>query len=293
MRLPDQTLEVKFQANHIVSLESTARGGNVAIRTRDGRLERTVEAGSGLKDVRRVEVHDFALTGDGTLLISMAVLYPLGASSRVLALYPLQGGPGFLTLDSVLCFRIAPDAATGIWCMGPGLEESMFHRLSGPASGPWGILPRKRIRLIGSDAEEPRQAHETGPAGSPAMLAEAPGHVAAWLPNAAAVIEFDTRSADVATWPVPLALQGKSQMSFTASPDGVIYGLMPQRGGGEQEQLDTPYRLMKLNRETGAWVIVAGLPQLPRGAVLAGMDGQQVVIWKRPTRTLEWVSVAQ
>ncbi|QOY89466.1 hypothetical protein [Paludibaculum fermentans] len=290
-RLSDQTLEVKFQSNHIVSLESSPKGGHLVVRTRDGQLERTVEAGSGLKDMRRVEVHDFALTGDGTLLVSMAALYPLGASSRVLALYPLQGEPGFLTLDAVLCFRLASDPATGIWCLGPGLEESLFHRLSGPASGPWGILPRKRVRLIGSDADEPRQAHETGPAGSPAMLAEAAGHMAAWVPNAAAVLEFDTKTSEVVTWPVPLAQQGKSQMSFAAAPDGAIYGLMPQRGRNELEQLDTPYRLMRLKRDSGTWVVVPGTPVVPRGAVLAGVDGPRAVIWKRPTRTVEWVQI--
>ncbi|MGJ5818255.1 hypothetical protein [Paludibaculum fermentans] len=291
IHLPDQTLEVKFQANHIVTLESTPKGGDLVVRTRDGQVERTVEAGAGLKDVRRVEVHDFALTSDGTLLVSMAVLYPLGASSRVLALYPLQGEPGFLTLDAVLCFRLASDPATGIWCMGPGLEESLFHRLSGPASGPWGILPRKKVRLIDSDADEPRQAHETGPAGSPALLTEMSGRVAAWVPNAAAVIEFDAKSAEVVTWPVPLAQQGKSQMSFAAAQDGAIYGLMPQRGVNAVEQLDAPYRLMRLNRETSAWVVVPNGPELPRGAVLAGLDGQRAVIWKRSTRTVEWVQL--
>lgn len=291
VRLPDQTLEVKFQTHHIVSLESTPKGGNLVVRTRDGKVERTVEAGSGLKDVRRVEVHDFALNGDGTMLVSMAVLYPLGASSRVLALYPLEGEPGFLTLDAVLCFRVASDPATGIWCLGPGLEESLFHRLSGPASGPWGILPRKKVRLIGSEADEPRQAHETGPAGSPAMLSEAPGRIAAWVPNAAAVLEFDAKTAEVTTWAVPLAQQGKSQMSFAAAQDGSIYALMPQRGLSAVEQLDTPYRVVRLNRETGAWVVVPGIPEVTRGAALVGLDGQRAVIWKRSARTVEWMPI--
>lgn len=291
VRLPDHTVAAKFQIDHIVTLESTAHGGDLTVRTRDGVLQRKVEGGAGLQNMRRVEIHDFELAPDGTLVVSMAVLYPLGASTRVLALYPLKGEPRFITLDDVLCFKLAADVQSGVWCMGPGLEESLFHRLSGPAEGPWSILPRKKIRLVSSEAEEPRQAHETGPAGSPAMLASTPGHVAAWLPNAAAVVEFDTKTAEMVTWPVPLAMQGKSQMSFATSRDGEIYALMPQRSPNDVERLDTPYVLTKLNRDTGAWQIVPALSTLPRGAVLAGMDRGKPVIWKRPTRTLEWVQL--
>ncbi|MGC4053851.1 MAG: hypothetical protein QM757_32580 [Paludibaculum sp.] len=121
---------------------------------------------------------------------------------------------------------------------------------------------------------------ETGPAGSPAMLTEAAGRIAAWVPNAAAVLEFDTKTAEVVTWPVPLAQQGKSQMSFAATQDGAIYALMPQRGLSAVEQLDTPYRVMRLSRETGAWVVVPGGENVPRGALLAGLDRGQAVLWK-------------
>lgn len=290
--MPEHSLEVKFQAGRIVTLEPEERGGRIVLRKSDGQVERTVDAGKGLQDVRSVEVRDFALAPDGTLMISMAALFPLGASSRVLGLYPAQGEPAFLKLDSVMCYNLAADPSTGVWCLGPALEESLFHRLSGPAGGPWGVLPRAKLRLIPSESDEPREAHQTGPAGSPAMLEEDPGRLAAWIPNAAAVVEFNTKTGEVTTWPVPLASQGKSQMSFAATPQGGIYALMPRRQGGEPERLDTPYQLMRLNRETGAWVPVPGVPTQPRGAALAGMDGNQAVIWKRSTRTLERLPLA-
>lgn len=291
VRLPDQTLEVKFQSGRIVTLEPEERGGRLVIRARDGQVERTILAGAGLENIRRVEIKDFALTDGGTLLVTMAALFPLGVSSRVLGLYPPKGEAAHLPLDAVICYNVAPDEATGVWCLGPALEESWFHRLSGPASGPWSALPRNKLPLIGSEADEPRGAHETGPAGSPALLEEQPGRLAAWIPNAAAVVELNTKTAEVTRWAVPLAEQGKSQMSFAATPQGVLYGLMPKRAGGEPERLDTPYRLMRLNRETGVWVPVPGVPELPRGAALAGMDGTKAVVWKRPTRTLEWVAL--
>jgi len=279
--MPRRTVEVKFQQGQLMSVETHDTSSVVKVWGRDGKVKRSVEAGAGLTGLRRVELKDFALASDGTLVTSIGAIFGMGVTSRLLAMYPEKGAPTFVTLDDVVCMRLAAEMRTGVWCLGPGLEDTLLHRVSGPAAGRWGLVPRKKLRLMANSGGETRQAFESGQAGVPALLAGAAGTLLAWLPNAGVVMEVGAMDGEVRSWNVPLAIAGRSMISFVASGSGAVYGLMPLRKPSEEELLTTRYGVVKLDRGSGEWVRLPGMGSYPRGSMLAGVDGERPVVWNR------------
>ncbi|MBI5086955.1 MAG: hypothetical protein HZB13_20445 [Acidobacteria bacterium] len=286
--LPPSTTEVKFQHGRIIALEAGDPGAFVVIRDREGRPLRRVQAGAGVGGLRRAEVRDFALQADQSLTVALGVAFSMGKTSRVLAVYPQRGEARFSGLDDVMCTKLAVDELTGAWCLGPGQDDSLLHRVSGPAEGPWSLLARRRLPLVPNPAGEHREAFETGPAGVPALMNAAPGRLLAWLPNAVALLEIDVVTGRGTTWRIPFGVGGRSMLTFACSGRGV-YGLLPARGPGEPERLSTAYELCALDRASGEFRPVGGRARFARGASLAGMDGEQAVVWDRARRRLEWI----
>ncbi len=281
--LPPQTVEVKLLHQRILSLESADKGGWIVIRDFAGRVLRKVQAGAGVEGIRAAEIKDFTLAQDHTLVVSLGVAFPLGRSARVLAFYPEQGQPRFLTLDDVLCLNLASDPATGVWCLGPGLEDSLFHRVSGPAEGPWTLLPRKKIRVLANDGGETRAAFESGQCGVPALFIPEPGRLLAFLPNTLALHDLDLRTGVHSEIPIPVEPNGRSLLSF-ATRGEAIYGLLPALSPGQTDRFTTPYALF---RSLDRWTRVSASATWPRGTTLAGIDGDTLYLWNRLKCTLE------
>ena len=198
--LPRRTVDVKFQQGRLLTLETNERSSLIKIWGGDGKLQRAVEAGAGLTGLRRVELKDFALAANGLLVTSIGAMFAMGATSRLLAVYPELGEPRFVTLDDVVCMKLMSDSRTGAWCLGPGLEDTLLHRVSGSVEGRWALVPRKKLRLVANAGGETREAFESGQAGVPALLPAMPGSLLAWLPNAGVVLEVDTLEGTVRKW---------------------------------------------------------------------------------------------
>ncbi len=282
--LPPNTSEVKYLHGRVVSLETNSPGGWLIVRDAQGRIMRKIEAGAGLEDLRRVEVKDYTMEEDGTLVVSLGAAFSFGRTSRVAAFYPEKGRPTFLTLDDIVCLRIAADPATGVWCLGPALEETLLHRISGPAAGAWSMLPRKKIRVLANTGGETREPFDPGQLGTPSLTLSAPGQLMAFLPNSVALYFCDLASGRVESRPLPFNPRGRSWLSFAAENRRVL-GLFPILAAGTDEQFTTPYSLFLLNEP---WKPVAEGQTWPRGVSLVGMDRGSIVLWNRPRQRLEF-----
>jgi hypothetical protein len=291
MVLPRRTVEVKFQQGQLLTVEASEFSSKVKVWGRDGSLRRVIEAGAGLRGLRRVELKDFALAGDGTLVTSIGAIFGMGVASRLLGMYPLKGEPSFVAMDDVVCMELAMEARTGAWCLGPGLEDTLLHRVSGPAAGRWSLVPRKQVRLMANPGGETRPAYETGRAGAPQVMAGTDGGLLVWLPNAGLVMELSAIDGEARNWNVPLAMTGRSVISFAASQGGAVYGLMPLRGPSDPELLTTRYGVVRLERRSGEWVRLPELGSYPRGSTLAGVDGERPVVWNRRTNVVSVLDV--
>jgi len=285
--LPPQTSEVKYLHGRIVSLESNGPGGWLIVRNADGSITRKVEAGAGLEGLRRAEIKDFTMDADGTLVVSVGVEFPFGRSSRIAAFYPEKGSPRFLTLDDVVCLRLAADPSTGVWCMGDGLEQSLLHRISGPAQGPWSLLPKKKIRVLANPGGDTREPFDSGQLGAPSMIVPEPGRLLLFLPNSVALYDCDLQSGTVEVHPLPFNPRGRSWLSFAAEGTRT-FGLFPLLEPGQDEQLTTSYGLFQMG---SSWKRVDAARTWPRGVSLSGMDGGVAVLWNRPRQRLESISL--
>lgn len=285
--LPPATSEVKVLRGRVVTVESAEKGGWVVVRDMSGRVLRKVQAGAGVEGIRAAEIKDFALDAERTLVVSLGVAYPLGRSARLLAIYPEKGQPRFVGMDDVVCLKLAADEATGVWCLGPGLEDTLLHRVSGPAAGPWSLLARKKVRLLANDGGETRQAFDSGQMGVPAMMTAGPGRLVAYLPNTLAAHEVDAMTGEHGVMELPLEPLGRSNVTIAAG-GGMVMGLMPILQAGEMEQFTTRYGMY---RWEGRWVRVLEGRDWPRGASLAGIDGGVVYVWNRTEGKVEWVAV--
>lgn len=265
--LPAATSEAKVLFDQIVTLEGTPRGGRVLVRDRKGKTLRIVEAGAGLGSIRRAEVRDFTVTRDGILAIAFHALLPMGASARYLGLYPLSGPPRLLPLDDVVCDRIAADDLTGLWCLGRGRDEGLAHRVAGERAGRWTLTAPKGLVLEGL----------------PQLLSSDPGILQAWLPAAATLIQWDTLTGETRLRPVSLPA-GHTLVSLGVAPNGSLLALLPLRGATEDERLDTPYGLFRLQPDQ-RWHRVPNTPEWPRGATLAGPNA----VWNRIQRRIDWL----
>jgi hypothetical protein len=281
--LPPAASEVKVLRGRIVTAESAEKGGWVIVRDLSGRVLRKVQAGAGVEGVRAAEIKDFTLDAERTLVVSLGVAYALGRSARMLAFYPEKGQPRFVGMDDVVCLKLAADEATGVWCLGPGLEDTLLHRVSGPAAGPWSLLARKRVRLLANAGGETRQAFDAGQMGVPAMMTAGPGRLVAYLPNTLAVHEVDARTGEHMVMELPLEPRGRSNVTVAAG-GGVVMGLMPVLRAGEMEQFTTRYGMY---RWEGRWVRVVKGRDWPRGSVLAGIDGGVAYVWNRTESRVE------
>ncbi|MBI4892453.1 MAG: hypothetical protein HY821_17645 [Acidobacteria bacterium] len=281
--LPLQTVEVKLLHQRILSLEAADKGGWVIIRDLAGRVLRKVQAGAGVDGIRAAEIKDFTLASDRTLIISLGVAFPIGRSARIMAFYPEKGEPRFLTLDDVICLNVVSDPATGVWCLGPGLEDSLLHRVSGPADGPWTLLLRRKIRVLANDGGETRQAYETGQCGVPALFIPEPGRLLAFLPNTLALHDIDLRTGVHSEIPIPVEPNGRSLLSF-ATRGEEIYGLLPVLPPGQTDRFTTQYTLY---RSLARWTRVPSAPAWPRGTTLAGIEGGTLYLWNRLKSRLE------
>jgi len=287
--LPPSTLEVKWQQERLLVLQGNARGGIVQVLTREGRLLRSIEAGAGESGLRRVELKDFALAPDGALLMSLGAQYALGVTARLLASYPLKGAPAFQTLEDTVCFKLAVQPATGAWCLGPGLEETLLHRLNGPAAGPWSLAPPKKIRLLAALDGERREHYESGRMGVPALFTGPASTLYAYLPNSGAILAAETLSGDWRLIDVPVATNGRAILTFAAAETG-LHALMPLRGPSDPELLTTLYAPFRLDPE-GRWRLWPHPPTFPRGSMLAGVDGNYLIVWNRAASRLEWLAL--
>lgn len=285
--LPPATSEVKVLRGRVVTVESADKGGWVVVRDLRGRVLRKVQAGAGVEGLRAAEIKDFTLDAERTLVVSLGVAYPLGRSARLLAFYPEKGQPRFVGMDDVVCLKLAADEATGVWCLGPGLEDTLLHRVSGPAAGPWSLLVRKKVRLLANDGGETRQAFDSGQMGVPAMMTAGPGRLVAYLPNTLAVHEVDARTGEHGVMALPLEPLGRSNVTIAAGR-GMVMGLMPILQAGEMEQFTTRYGMY---RWEGRWVRVLEGRDWPRGASLAGIDDGVAYVWNRTEGSVEGVEV--
>jgi hypothetical protein len=285
--LPPGTSEVKVLHERIVSLEGADKGGWLVVRDLSGRVLRKVQAGAGIEGIRAAEIKDFTLDEGRVLIVSLGVVFALGRASRILASYPEQGEARFITLDDLVCLKLAADAATGAWCLGPGLEDTLLHRVSGPAGGPWSLLPRKKMRLLANPGGEPRQAYDSGQLGVPSLTGAGAGRLLAFLPNTVAVHEVNVRTGAHQAHALPFDTPGRSALSFTAAGERMV-ALLPLLKAGEAEQLTTQYALFEWK---GGWSRVGAARVWPRGAGLVGGGGGVVQIWNRVARRVETVAL--
>ncbi len=279
--LPPQTAEVKLFGERVVSLESGERGGRLVERTLDGRTARIVAAGAGVEDVRRVEIKDYTLDEQGTLVVSMGVEHSLGRSSRLAGFYPRQGEPRIIELEDVICLKVAAEPGGGVWCLGPGFGEELLHRISGPANGHWELMPKKTVPLVGNAGGQELTAFDPGAVGVAVLTAPEAGRLVAFLPNSEAVFEIDTRTGKVERHELPFRARGRSFVTVAASP-AAIHALLPLIHEGE-EQLTTPYGLF---RWANGWRRV-GTRTWPRGTTLLGADENAVRVWNRTAQRVE------
>ena len=265
--LPAATSQAKVLLDQIVTLEGTPQGGRILVRDRAGKTLRIVEAGAGLPSLRRAEVRDFTLTRDGILAIAFHAILPMGASARYLGLYALTGPPRLLTLDDVVCVRLAADDLTGFWCLGRGRDEGLAHRVAGERAGRWSLAAPKGLVLEGL----------------PQLLSPDPGILQAWLPAAATLIQWDTITGEARLRAIPFPA-AHALSSLTVTTDGALLALLPLRAATEPERLDTPYGLFIL-QPSQQWQRVPNTPTWPRGAVLAGRNA----VWNRIERRIDWL----
>jgi hypothetical protein len=116
-----------------------------------------------------------------------------------------------------------------------------------------------------------------------------PGEVWAWMPNVDALARGNLNTGRVETWQVPLTRAGRSYVSVAATASGRLFGLFPLRGKEEAtEALDTRYGFFEREADSGRWRLLPRLGDLPRGAQIAGVDGEALVIWIRAERRVEW-----
>lgn len=285
--LPPATSEVKVLRGRMVSVEAAEKGGWIVVRDLGGKVLRRVQAGAGVEGIRAAEIKDFTLDAERTLVVSLGVAYPLGRSARLLAFYPEKGSPRFVGMDDLVCLRLAADEATGVWCLGPGLEDTLLHRVSGPAGGPWSLLPRKKVRLLANDGGETRQAFDSGQMGVPALMASGPGRMVAWLPNTLALYDVNLKSGEHGVVGLPFEPLGRSNLTFAARGSGVV-GLFPVLGVGEMEQFTTRYGLFRWD---GGWVRVDRRRDWPRGTMVAGVEDGAVWVWNRMAGWVERVGL--
>jgi hypothetical protein len=261
----------------------------VVVRDLKGRILRKVQAGAGVDGVRAAEIKDFTLDRDRTLIVSLGVAFPLGRSARVLAFYPEKGEPRMLGLDDIVCLRLAADPATGVWCLGPGLEDSLLHRVSGPATGPWSLLPRKKVRVLANDGGDTRQAYDSGQCGVPALCVPEPGSLLAFLPNTLALFRVDLRTGQHGEIPLPLEPGGRSLLTFAAAAQSV-FGLMPVLQPGDADRLTTAYALFRWQQ---GWARTPNSAAWLRGTTIAGILEDTIYLWNRQTCRLETTALAR
>jgi hypothetical protein len=291
-------MELRFQHGHLLLLTASSdrKSTDVSVLTRDGTpLWRTTARPPAEGGFRSITVRDASLAADGRVLLSVSLGKPLGESRNgLLEVLPGGSAPLFHDLDGLICHKILAEGR-GCWCLGVDLGK-LVRRLPmdvlfwlGPEYATLPLLPLDRLGV------RPRpQGGFTGPwsasdVGPPMLTRGASSQAWVWMPNVDALARADLNTGQVETWKTPLPRAGRSYVSVGATAAGRLFGLFPLRGREEAaEALDTRYGFFERDFESGHWRLIPRLGDAPRGAQIAGVDGEALVLWLRAERRVEW-----
>ncbi len=271
--LPGPVSAVKWQHGRAVALAGTM-DAPVLLVFQGTAGTRKIEPGRAAAGARRVEVIDFTADREGTVQALLLAVIPVGRDRRLLCRFPEHGEASCDDLGERRCRLLAMDDADAAWCFGEGPAGMLLHRLTGPSGKPRFWLPAEGSLR---HAAASRRAWLETPE---------PGRILLILPelSLAAVVNLDNGETQWNRLPAPAGLSGLE--SFAVHGDRLL-ALLPldtAAGAGLKQR----YGLFELR---GAWRRAAPERDWPRGARLAGAEGEAAWIWNRLERRLERVAL--
>lgn len=271
--LPGPVSAVKWQHGRAVALAGTIDAPLLLVFQGTAGT-RKIEPWRAAAGARRVEVIDFTTDREGTVHALLLAVMPVGRDRRLLCRFPEQGEASCGGLGEPRCRLLVAVGEGAAWCFGEGPAGMLLHRLGGPQSGPRFWLP----------AEGPLRGAAAARRAS--MHLASPGRIRLILPelSLAADVHLDNGETQWNRLPAPAGLSGLE--SFAVQGDRLL-ALLPLNtaaGAGLKQR----YGLFELR---GAWRRAAPERDWPRGARLAGAEGEAAWIWNRLERRIERVAL--
>jgi hypothetical protein len=288
-----QAIDVKWERDRLLVLEPQAGKDASMLRVldREGREMARIEP--AIAKARRLEIRDFTLLPGGEIAVSVTFATSFGPDVSLVLMYDpaSPAAPSRVAdISPYICARIAPARDDGFWCLGYNLSRRVREQ-DYPLLvrfGADGLLRESRLQRsafphIEDVKEIAQEPFAESSIGRPQLIG---GFT--WLPNAGLLYRIDDPPR---RWEVPTPQTGRSTVSVSVTASGRVLALFPLDPG--LEKFTTPYGFFELYAPSGRWVRLAGMPAVPRGSLLVGADGEEVVVWDRSSRAVTWYGLSR
>ena len=210
-------------------------------------------------------------------------------STFILAEYDL--GTGELVRSNpcnpILCFHLRGDEDGTTWCLGrdasrirDGRDYDLVYRFDASGTLLSSTLPRSSF------------PESVNPSGLERCCLEAhflpgEGGVRLWLPAAGELVSFDENGEVRGRVTLP-EVADLMKATLVTAPGDRVYGLLSV-GPDYQDATSWTQNLVRLAPDGTHWMPLEGAPQdLPASFILAGADGENLILLDRRTMTLVW-----
>lgn len=298
LRLPDSMAPavVKVAHGHVILLESSdsfvPEPGKEWVTVLDATGREVLRRAIGLDTpgTTATRIDDAALTAAGVLVVTVTLWSEEGRVANVLAEYDIASGRHSRTIriDPHGCLRLAEASGGGVWCLGGDVEKQNAKRhdfdvvlrfsLAGDLER--SLLPRSELAL---SQLAPRG--ETFP-----QLISAGDRAAAWLPGNEALLSWSqdggaARRIALSAQETPDGVKPDDELAFGPGGRIVVLRTLPGSGPGWREMRRAFFAV----GDDGTLTRVATSPaEFPLSYRVAGIDGDEVVLWDRGGRRLVW-----
>ena len=287
---------VKFLSGKLVLIFRNAtrvpgpEDDTVVVLDRNGHEVFARNPGLDVPETRVANMYDATLGENGVLVIAMALVDTGGRAVSALMQYQVADGRllRIVRTNPVKCRTVAADGDK-VWCLGYNVESEHL-----------GAMDYDVVYCFASSGEIlrslfPRSNLSRFPfswrGSTESQLVGMHGEFAAWLPGSNALLRWQSGGNNPRQLSVvpPTPEDSKVDDEIVILPDGKVVGLlaMGNQGGVPLRPVRTPYILT----DGGQFSRLPSWREVPTGDYLAGADGEDMVFFRRQTRSVLWLSL--